>query len=134
MKTKIKRNIIIGVSALSIFAAGSFAGVKAASTTWLDQLSVDSANSMDTAGKAKTNELTSNVQAEIQTTVKAKMNPILTAKEADIQTQLQAYFDSKTTNITDSPSYTAAVADLDRIETNLLAGYKAQIDAAFAAQ
>lgn len=133
-KSKMMRNIIIGASTLVIFLTGSLVGVKADQSNWLDQLSKDSANAIDTAAKTKANDLTVNVQTEIQNAVKSKITPILDAKKADIQAQLQAYFDSKTTDITNSAGYKASVADLDRIETNLLAGYKAQIDQAFAGQ
>lgn len=134
MKSKTKRNIIIGVSALTIFLTGSLIGVKAAQTDWATQISIDSSAAINSAAKSKTDALTLNIQSQIQSAVTAKINPIIDAKKLDIQTLLQVYFDSKTNVITDSASYKAAVADLDRIETNLLAGYKAQIDQAFAGQ
>jgi hypothetical protein len=130
MKKKTKNIIILSVSAIAIFATGSVVGATAPS--WLDQISVDSANQIDSAGKAKVAALTSDVQGQIIASVRAKMAPMVEAKKTDLQNQIQAYFDQKASAVTNTPEYQAAVADLDRIETNLLEGYKAQIDKAFA--
>jgi phenylacetate-coenzyme A ligase PaaK-like adenylate-forming protein len=134
MKSTTKRNLIIGTSALIIFASGSALGVKAQSANWLSQISTEAAVAIDAAGKSKTDQLANNIQVEIQASVRKNINPVIEQKKTDMQNQLQAYFDLKTSVITDSPSYKSAVADLDRIQGLLLDNYKLEIDKAFAGQ
>jgi hypothetical protein len=135
LKGAIKMNkktiIILILSGLALFGAGSFVG---ASSDWKTQLSVDSANDIEQAAKAKSDALTTNIQANIAASIKQRVNPIVDKKKQDIADQLQAYFDQKTNTITDSQAYKDAVADLDRIENSYLTKYKAEIDAAFAGQ
>lgn len=127
-----KKAIIFILSALILFGAGTFAGAQ--SESWQTKLSVDAANDINQAGKDKTDELTTNLQDSIGTAVMTKVSPIIDAKKQALQDAIQAYFDSKVSTITDSQQYKDAVADLDRIETNELADYKAKIDQAFAGQ
>lgn len=129
-----KKTIIIVsiISGLALFGTGSLVGAQTLS--WKDQISVNAASSIDSAGKAKADALTTNVQASIESAVEQKVNPIIDAKKQDMTNQLQSYFDQKTSTITDSQDYKDAVADLDRIESVLLTQYKAQIDAAFSGQ
>lgn len=132
MNKNLKKIILIALSVIVIFCAGSFVG--ASSVDWKTKLSVDAAADINQAGKAKTDELTLNLQENIGIKVMEKVDPIIEAKKLELEAAIQAYFDSKVDGITDSPAYIAAVADLDRIQTNLLANYKTKIDQAFAGQ
>lgn len=127
-----KKAIIFILSAIILFGLGTYAG--ATNESWQTKLSVDAAASIDQAGKTKTDELTINLQDNIGTAVMTKVDPIIESKKQALQDAIQAYFDSKVSTITDSQQYKDAVADLDRIQTNLLANYKAKIDQAFNGQ
>lgn len=127
-----KNLIIIILSAIILFTAGTFTG--ASVNSWQDQLSISAADEINQAGLTKTNELTTDVQANIGNKVMQKVDPIIEAKKLELEAQIQDYFNSKVDNITESQAYMDAVADLDRIQTNLLANYKTKIDQAFAGQ
>jgi hypothetical protein len=125
---RINKLLVISIIAgLALFSAGTVFGA----TSWKDQVSIDSANQIDAVAKAKADALTGNIQAGIEASIKAKVAPVVESKKAETLSELQSYFDSKTTNLESSPDYQAVVADLDRIKTNTIAKYKAQIDAAF---
>ena len=133
MNTKTKKIIIVTLSALGIFATGSLVGT-ASGLDWMTQISVDAANTIDSAAKNKTTELTADVQAKIKEKVRGKINPEIETRKTQIQSDLDAYFNQKVGTLTDTQQYADAVKDLDRIKSVLLDNYKAQIDQAFAGQ
>lgn len=126
-----KKLIILIVSAIILFSAGTVLG---SNISWQDQLSIDASNEINQAAKAKTDGLTDDIQANIGIMVKERVDPIIQTKIQELETEIQNYFDSKIDGIAESQAYTDAVADLDRIQSVLLANYKTKIDQAFAGQ
>lgn len=129
MKGNIKKKLIIGSLALSLFSTGAFTG--GAASGWVQQVIVDGQARIGKAASDKKNELISNIDAKVEEKMKDSMEGKISSREDEVERQLEEYFDQKVAEIGNSEDTVVIEEALDFKADDIVKIYKAEIDNAF---
>ncbi|MEC1780083.1 hypothetical protein [Schinkia azotoformans] len=123
-----KKKLIIGISAIGLFMAGSFAN---ASTSWVQTVITDANKKIGAAGYNKKEELLSNLDSKIQEKMAQNMDGKIEAKEAEVEQALEDYFNQKVASLDNGEEAAQIEQQLDVITENVIGRYREEIDQKF---
>lgn len=126
---KIKKKVIGGILAVTIFGAGLFGGKALGNSSWSTS-ALNKANAdLVKTGKAKTDELAS--KTDLNKQMQTLIQPEIEAQQAELARLLEEYYLMKLDGLTETAEYKDIEKRISDIKNALLSRYKDQIDTIF---
>lgn len=129
MKGNMKKKLIIGSLALSLFGTGALTG--GAASSWKQQVINEGQVRIGKAASNKKDELLANVDAKIQEKMMEGMEEKISSREAEAERLLEEYFNQKVSELGNTEETAEIEEAFDLKLENIVGMYKEQIDAAF---